>query len=171
MPVKPAKTEQIRSISPPKQDAPKADQAKSQPKAEQAKPEPPKQDAPKKDQATSPTSNPLQNTGQRVQMSGIDTNDPNIVALISFICMVLISAPGVGYVILGYTKKALIYTVGVWAAIFILAIGVFALSFVTMGFGSLCIFPLIILIFAIDIFIIYDVYCMAKGEKSKLPDF
>ncbi|MCX6774392.1 MAG: hypothetical protein NTY68_05365 [Candidatus Micrarchaeota archaeon] len=158
MPVKPAKTEQIRSISPPKQDAPKAEQAKSAPKPEQAKP-------------ISSSPSPLQNTGQRVQMGGIDTNDPNIVALISFICMVLISAPGVGYVILGYTRKALIYTVGVWAVLAVLVIGVFVLSFVTMGFGSLCIFPLLLIIFAIDIFIIYDVYCMAKGEKSKLPDF
>jgi hypothetical protein len=150
MPVKPAKTEQIRSISSPKQDAPKAE-----PKAE----------------AKSAQSNPLQNTGQRMQIGGIDTNDPNIVALISVICALIIGAPAVGYVILGYTRKALIYTVGLWAVIFVLAIGVFALSFVTMGFGSLCIFPLIIAIFALDIFIIYDVYCMAKGEKSKLPDF
>jgi fatty acid desaturase len=113
----------------------------------------------------------MQNTGKRMPISGIDTNDPNIVALISFLCMILASAPGVGYVILGYTRKALIYTVGIWAVIFVLVIGVFILSFVTMGFGTLCLIPLIILIFAIDVFIIYDIYCMAKGEKSKLPDF
>jgi hypothetical protein len=167
MPVKPAKTEQIRPAAPPikQQAAPKAGQIKPTAppsKAEQAKPA----------SSSSISSSPImQNTGKRVPISGIDTNDPNIVALISVLCTFLASAPGVGYVILGYTRKALIYTVGTWAVIFVLAIVVFALSIVTMGIGSICMFPLILAIFVIDIVIIWDVYCMAKGEKSKLPDF
>ena len=141
MPVKPAKTIQIKSLSPaskPEQVRPAAPcSSQAAPKPQQASPAPKAQNQP-------------------VQISGINTSDPMVMAIIAAIIWSL------AYLVMGNTRKALIYT----GAIIGLGIVLFILTFFAW-----CLFPLLIVFPAIWVAILYDVYQISSGNKAILPDF
>ncbi|VVB57660.1 Uncharacterised protein [uncultured archaeon] len=97
--------------------------------------------------------------------------DPAIAALISVVGLLILGAPALGYIYMGQMKKGLIYLLGTWvlSAVFI-AIG-FIIGLATMGIGFLCLPLLLLLLLALDIAIVWDVYKTSKGEKGILPNF
>jgi TM2 domain-containing membrane protein YozV len=99
-----------------------------------------------------------------------EKKDPGIAALISLVCMLFLSAPSAGYVYLGNVRKGIVYLIAAWGVAIITAVIYTILTVVSMGIGAIC-FPIFIIPVAFDLYIVWDVYCVAKGEKSKLPDF
>jgi len=99
-----------------------------------------------------------------------EKKDPAIAALISLVCGLIISAPSAGYIYLGNVRKGLIYLVALWALWAVTAIVYTVLTIFTAGFGAIC-FPIFVIPLLFGLYIVWDVYCVAKGEKSKLPDF
>jgi TM2 domain-containing membrane protein YozV len=99
-----------------------------------------------------------------------EKKDPGIAALISLVCMLVLSAPSAGYMYLGNVRKGIVYLVATWGVIIITAIVYTIITLVSMGVGALC-FPIFVIPLAFDLYVVWDVYCVAKGEKSKLPDF
>ena len=97
--------------------------------------------------------------------------DPGIAALISAAGFIILQAPGLGYFYLGQMKKGAIYTIGFWALEFIFMIACVAIALFTMGAGFLCLVPVGLILFALGVAIVCDVYKTAKGEKGILPNF
>jgi TM2 domain-containing membrane protein YozV len=99
-----------------------------------------------------------------------EKKDPGIAALISLVCMLFLSAPSAGYMYLGNVRKGIVYLIAAWGVMAATVIAYIILTVVSMGIGSLC-FPIFVIPLAFDLYVVWDVYCVAKGEKSKLPEF
>jgi TM2 domain-containing membrane protein YozV len=97
-----------------------------------------------------------------------EKKDPGIAALISLVCMLFLSAPSAGYMYLGNVRKGIVYLIATWCVIAITTVVYMLLAMTVVG--AIC-FPIYIIPLAFDLYIVWDVYCIAKGEKSKLPDF
>jgi uncharacterized membrane protein len=104
--------------------------------------------------------------------------DPNMAALIAFLCMCILSLPALAYLYLGNTRKALIYCVApfvvavVLLAIFLIStfLGIFTFG-ISMVVATCLIFPFAFVALLFDILVILDVYKIAKREKPVLPEF
>jgi len=96
-----------------------------------------------------------------------EKKDPGIAALISALCMLILGAPGVGYIYLGDVKKGIEYLIAGWVVAIGIAVAYIAVGMLT-GVG-LCCFPVFIVPLIFDLVIVWDVYLQAKGEPTKLP--
>lgn len=70
----------------------------------------------------------------------------------------------------GKIRKSLVCLIGSWepaAVIIIYPAG----SIITFGLGLVGLFPLFFMPLLLNMLIIYDVCLIAKGRKSKLPEF
>ena len=101
--------------------------------------------------------------------------DPNMAALIAILCMCLLGLPGLAYLYLGNTRKALVHVaIPLFSAIClgILVVVSWASAIFTFGLSAigLClVVPLCFLFVLYNFAIIIDVYKIAKHEKPLLP--
>jgi len=100
-----------------------------------------------------------------------EKKDPGIAALIAVVGFLVLSAPSIGYIYLGKVKKGLIYLLLVWASWLVVALLYFVGIFASGGIGMFVCLPIFILPLIFEIYMIWDIYLDAKGEKTKLPEF
>ena len=101
----------------------------------------------------------------------LTTRDPTIAILLSIGCFLFLGAPSLAYIYLGNIRKGLVYLIGSWGLAFVIFAIYMVGTVATWGIGAFCLLPLFLIPFVLDIFIIYDVYLISKGRKSKLPEF
>jgi len=94
--------------------------------------------------------------------------DPGIAAAISAVCLLIVAAPGIGYLYLGNMRKGVIYIAAVWACW--VAVVVCYIAGAMTGVGAVCCLPLFLVPFAFGCAVVYDVYLTAKGDKQILPN-
>lgn len=95
--------------------------------------------------------------------------DPAVAALISVVCLLVLQAPSLGYIYLGKVKKGLIYLAATWGSWILVTIIYFIGMFT--GIGVLLCLPVFILPLLFELYMVWDVYLDAKGERTKLPEF
>jgi TM2 domain-containing membrane protein YozV len=96
-----------------------------------------------------------------------DKKDPTIAVIIGAICMLILGAPGVGYVYIDDVRKGIEYIIAAWVVLGVVAVGYIILSAATLL--GVCCFPVFLIPLAFDLLILWDVYLQAKGEPTKLP--
>jgi hypothetical protein len=104
------------------------------------------------------------------EKSVVEKHNAGVAAIISFVCMLILSAPAVGYFYIDDAKKGIEYLIAAWVLLGIVVIAYFVAGMATYGLG-LCCFPIFIIPVAFDLLIVWDVYLQAKGEQPKLPTF
>jgi len=97
--------------------------------------------------------------------------DPRMAALFAIIAIFITGLPALVYLYVGNSRKAFIYCVGPTILSVVMVIGATVIGLMTFGLGLVLLVPVILIILALNIAIVVDIYELAKGEKGILPNF
>lgn len=122
---------------------------------------------------------PEKKTAKKEESPNVDSDflskdgkkDPNIAALLAIGGMFILGLPSLAYLYVGNSRKALVYSIASWGGAIAGIIISVILAIFTFGLGMLLMFPVALIILALEIAIVIDVYKLAKGEKSILPNY
>lgn len=98
-----------------------------------------------------------------------EKKEVGIAVLISIVGLLVLGAPSLGYFYLGFVRKGIIYLVGTWL-LTIAAVAIYFIIGAITVVGFICLIPLLFIPFIVSLLTVWDVYVIAKDEKSKLPN-